>query len=71
MKNLKGSVAYKGVSITPDYTTSERLLIKEFHNEAKLRTHGEKENGTGYVWKIIGTPATGLFLKRFEENHIL
>ena len=71
LRNLKGSVAYKGVSITPDYTTSERLLIKEFHNEAKLRTYGEKENGTGYVWKIRGTPATGLFLKRFEENHIL
>ena len=24
LRNLKGSVAYKGVSITPDYTTSKR-----------------------------------------------
>ena len=71
LRNLKGSNAYNGVSITPDYTNSERLLIKEFHNEAKERTYEEKENGTGYVWKIRGTLTSGLFLKRIKENYTI
>ena len=35
LKNPKGNASYKGISIKEDYTFNERLLIKEFADQAK------------------------------------
>ena len=34
LQNLKVNTEYKGISITQDYTVSERQMIKEFANKA-------------------------------------
>ena len=35
LKNLKGNASYKGILIKEDYTFNERLLIKEFADQAR------------------------------------
>ena len=67
LTNLKGNTLYKGISITPDFTYSERILIKEFQEKAKIKNTAEGENETNYVWRVRGTPKNGLFLKRFTK----
>ena len=37
LKNLKDIQIYKGISITPDHTYSERMLIKEYYEKAKAK----------------------------------
>ena len=66
LKNLKGKAEYKGVSITDDYTLSERHMIKEFANTAKEKNSMEPEN-SNMVWKVRGTPKNGLVLKRLMK----
>ena len=63
LRNLKGIATYKGISITEDYTLSERKMIKEFNDKARERTYHEEED---YEWRLRGTPKKGLFLKRFK-----
>ena len=63
MKNLfllKNKTEYKGVSITDDYTVSERDLIKQLRVIAEERN--EAENDSNFVWKIRGTPRTTIEL---------
>jgi len=64
LRNLKGKSLYKGVSVTPDYTQHERMLVKEFYEKAKLKTVEEESNETNYIWRVRGTPKNGLSLKR-------
>ena len=49
LMNLKGKTLYKGISFTPDYTQNERLLIKEFHKKAKLKSTEEDYNNVNYI----------------------
>ena len=37
LKNLKDFQIYKGISITPDHTYIERMLIKEYYERAKAK----------------------------------
>ena len=68
LTNLKGKTLYKGISITPDFTYSERLLIKDFQEKAKIKNVADGENDTNYVWRVRGSPKNGLFLKRFNKG---
>ena len=67
LRNLKGKDNYKGVSVTPDYTQNERILVKEFYEKAKLRNTEEESNETNYIWRVRGTLKNGLSLKRFSK----
>ena len=67
LRNLKGKEQYKGVSVTPDYTQNERILVKEFYEKAKLRNAEEESNETNYIWRVRGTLKNGLSLKRFSK----
>ena len=67
LRNLKGKSLYKGVSVTPDYTQHERMLVKEFYEKAKLKTVEEESNETNYIWRVRGTPKNGLSLKRLSK----
>ena len=65
LKALKGNPVYKGISITADYTYSERQLIRDFRERAKEKNENEMANQSGYIWTVRGTPNNGLSLKRF------
>ena len=67
--NLKGKEKYKGISITEDYTISERRMIKEFKTSASNKNLMEPEN-SNFVWKVRGTPKNGLVIKRFTKVRI-
>ena len=67
LRNLKGKSLYKGVSVTPDYTQHERMLVKEFYEKAKLKTAEEESNEKNYIWRVRGTPKNGLSLKRLSK----
>ena len=66
LKNLKGKDSFKGISITDDYTVSEREMIRDFTRKAKERNLAESEN-SNFVWRVRGTPKNGLVLKRFMK----
>ena len=66
LRNLQGKLLYKGVRITNDYTFSERLLIKDFHEEAQEKNREEEQNRTNFMWKVRGTMETRLTLRRFN-----
>ena len=57
---------YKGISITEDYTVSERQMTKEFANKAKEKNSLELEV-SDFVWRNRGTPKSGLVLKWFTK----
>lgn len=63
LRNLKGSDTFQRVSVTHDYTTAERQLIKEYADKAKEKNDNELENSK-YSWKVRGNPKNGLFLKK-------
>ena len=58
---------FKGISITPDYTYSERMLIKEYHEQAKAKNDQEGDDCT-FVWRVRGTPKNGLILKKLNKD---
>ena len=67
LTNLKGKPSYKGISITEDYTYNERILIREFAEQAKLKNAEEDKNKSNIVWRVRGTPKNGLVIKRFTK----
>ena len=63
LKNVR--MKFKNVSITNDYTLDERMMIRRCVEEAKRRN----TSGTnGYLWKVRGTPKTGLKIVKIETN---
>ena len=58
---------YTGISITDDYTMSERMMIKEYANRAKEEKKNETENSK-YVWRVRGMPKNGLTRTRQNRN---
>jgi len=62
---LKGKICYQGIHITDDFTYNERMLIRDFSEQAKSKNL--KENNSDYVWRVRGSPKNGLFLKRFMK----
>ena len=66
LTNLKDKEEYKGVSVTEDYTVTERKLLQEWRDRAKAKNEAEPESN--YVWRVRGTPKNGLELKRFLKQ---
>ena len=50
LRNLKGTTEYKDISITEDYTISERQMIKQFANKAKKKNSVELKIAN-FVWR--------------------
>ena len=69
LKALKGKSLYKGISITADYTYSERQLVRDYREQANEKNDNETANQTNYIWRVRGTPKNGLSLKRFVRTN--
>ena len=69
LRYLKDSVLYKGISIQQDYTRNERTQIKELSDKAREMNIEEVE--ANVIWRVRGTPSTGLFLKKLKTNGTL
>ena len=67
LQSLKGKIEYKGVSITEDYTVTERKLLQDWRDKAKTKNDSEEPN-SNYIWRVRGTPKNGLELKRFLKQ---
>ena len=67
LQNLKGKTEYKGVSITEDYTVTERKLLQDWREKAKAKNDSEGPD-SNYIWRVRGTPKNGLELKRFLKQ---
>ena len=65
LRHLKGKTLYKSISITADYTYSERQLIKDYRERANIKNDFEEDKD--YIWRVRGTPKNGLFLKRINK----
>ena len=62
--NLKGNEKYQGISVTEDFTRFERSLIKELKNKAAERSAREPN----IIWRVIGSPKSGLYLKKIHKE---
>ena len=66
LTNLKGSEAYKRISVTEDYTLSERKMIQEMRDQVKLKNQNEPETSE-FIYRLRGTPKNGLQIRRFKK----
>ena len=64
LRNLKDSPEYKTISVTEDYTITERRMIKDWSDKAKEKTKNESPDSK-FVWRVRGSPKNSLRLKRF------
>ena len=55
---------FKKISVTEDYTVAEREEIKRWVTMANEKT---KDETLGYVWKVRGSPKTGMRLIRIKQ----
>ena len=70
LKCLKDQETFIGLSVTDDYTISERDLIKEWTEKAKVNNVNESPN-SNYTWKVRGNPKNGPRLKKFlKRQHV-
>ena len=51
LRKLKDNDKYSGISVTDDYTQSERKLIKDKVEEAKIKNNQEGLSSS-FVWKV-------------------
>ena len=58
LKNLKDDELFRRVSVTEDYTASERNMIRNMVEDAKAKNSKEEPNSR-YKWKVRGTPKNG------------
>ena len=65
LNRLKGSVEEFGrISITEDYTNSEREQIKSWVTKAREKSEQDPEN----IYKVRGNPKNGLRLVSFTRQ---
>ena len=67
LANLKGNEAYKRISVTEDYTISERKMIQEMRDQVRTKNDAEPENSE-FVYRLRGTPKNGLQIRRFKKS---
>ena len=67
LTNLKDQEDYKGISVTEDYTITERQLLNDWREKAKAKNKEEGEDSR-YIWRVRGTPKNGLTLKRLPKQ---
>ena len=63
LKNLKGKSTYRSIHISEDYTLTERKLIRDFNEQAKVKTAQEADSNI--IYRVRGSPKNGLFIKKF------
>ena len=59
LKNLKGIDKYREISITNDYTLTQRKIIKEWIQKEKEPTDSK------VAWRVRGSPENRIYLKKF------
>ena len=68
MKNLsklKGTIKEFGkISVTDDYTQTEREQLKKWNDDAKAKSQKDDQ----YVYKVRGDPKNGLRLVRLSKK---
>jgi hypothetical protein len=67
LKNLKDR-GYNRISITDDYTVTERKIIKDFVEKAKEANINEATDSEK-IWVVRGCPKNGLFLKKLTRKN--
>ena len=61
LRNLKGTADEFGkISVTEDYTQTERKQIEEWVKKAKEQSANDEK----YIYKVRGTPKNGIHLMR-------
>ena len=66
LRNLKGISEYKTISVTEDYTITERRMIKDWSNKAKEKNKNESPESK-FVWRVGRNRKNRLRLKRFLQ----
>ena len=65
LSKLKGTIDEFGkISVTDDYTQTEREQLKKWNNDAKAKS----ENDDQYTYKVRGDPKNGLRLVRLRKK---
>ena len=64
LTKLKGKQKYAGISITHDYSTLERRLIKSWLEQAREKSAKSDK----YTFKVWGNVKDGLYFKRFWDK---
>ena len=67
LRNLEDIPEYKTISVTKDYTITERRIINNLSDRAKERNKDE-ELDSKFVCKAGGSPKNGLRLKRLLKS---
>ena len=62
LKNLRGKTDFAGISITDDYTLSERKMIRDFARKAKEANALAPD--CDFTWRVRGSPKNGIGLKQ-------
>jgi len=68
LRSLKGKTSYKGISVKEDYTYNERVLIREFAEQARIKNTKEDDQKSNIIWRVRGSPKNGLRLKWFTKT---
>ena len=67
LRFLKGKETYNKVSITEDYTISERKMIKDYVERAKQQNRELGDEAKSIV-VVRGSPKNGLYLKEIMKE---
>ena len=67
LANLKGKREYNGISVTYDYTQSERRMIRDFVSKAAEQNNTELPD-SNMKWVVKGNPKNGLYLKKVAKK---
>ena len=59
LRNLKYIPEYKTISVTEDYTITERRMIKDWSGKVKEKNKNESPDSK-FVWRVRGIPKNGL-----------
>ena len=59
LRNLKYIPEYKTISVTENYTITERRMIKDWSGKVKEKNKNESPDSK-LVWRVRGIPKNGL-----------
>ena len=67
LRILNGIPEYKNIIVTEDFTITERRMIKDWSDKAKVKKKKNESPDSKFVWRVRGSPKNGLRLKRFPK----
>ena len=59
LRNLKYIPEYKTISVTENYTITERRMIKDWSGKVKEKNKNESPDSK-FIWRVRGIPKNGL-----------